>query len=416
LKQIIITAENNCIRAAVLEDNRLAEVLDDTDRESRYAGSIYKGKICNIVPGIQAAFVDIGLDKNAFLYAGDISRPVSEEEERKFALNLPRIENVFKEGQKVVVQIVREPVGNKGARVTTSVSLPGRFAVLLLGNASYLAISRKISDEKERSRLEQLGKMVKPQDAGMIIRTLAEGVAEKEFVEDVLRLAELKEELEHKIKDPAIIGMLYSSSDPFSRLLRETIDNEVERIIVDDGNTAQYLRKKLKELNCAASEKVWTDLKGGLFERYDIPRAIREAIEPKADLPGGGYLVVEETEALVCIDVNSGKYTGIKSLQDTMLKVNLEAALEISRQIKLRNLYGIIIDFIDMEKDEDWEVLLGQLEKYFQRDKVKCNILGRTKLGLVEITRKKEGQTLAARYLAVCPQCRGKGKIIKPEK
>lgn len=414
MKQIIITTENNYIRAAVLEDNRLVEVLDDTDRESRYFGSIYKGKICNIVPGIQAAFVDIGLDKNAFLYAGDIDRSVSEEEERKFSVNPPRIENVFKEGQEVVVQIIREPVGNKGARVTTSLSLPGRFAVLLPGNRSYLGISRKITDEKERSRLEELGKRVMPQDAGMIIRTLAEGVPEKEFVEDVLRLTELKEELEHKIKDRAIKGMLYSSSDPFSRLLRDTIDDDIEKIIVDDGKTAQYLRKKLKEINCAASEKVWTDLKGRLFERYDISRAIREATEPKVNLLSGGYLVVEETEALVCIDVNSGKYTGKKSLQDTILKVNLEATLEISRQIKLRNLYGIIIvDFIDMEKNEDWEVLLKQLEEYFLRDKVKCNILGRTKLGLVEITRKKEGQTLASRYLTACPQCGGKGRIIK---
>lgn len=414
MKQIIITSENNQIRAAVLEDGKLIEVLDDTARESRYAGSIFKGKVNNIVPGIQAAFVNIGLGKNAFLYVGDVVVPEYVDDQKVLPSIMPSIENLLKEGQEVIIQIVREPVGSKGARVSTNISLPGRFVVLLPRKKGYIGVSRKIKDDKEKERLRDLAFKAKPEEAGLIIRTLAEGVSEKEFLEDVEKLLTTNKDIENKIKDNSSKGLLYSSSDPFSRLLRETIDEEVDKIIIDDGDLAELLREKLREVNCSAAGRVWTDLKGSLFERYDIKREIRKALIPKVFLESGGYLVIEQTEALVAIDVNSGKYTGSSSLQDTLLKLNLEAAAEISRQIRLRNLSGIIIlDFIDMEKKEDWEILLQSLETAFLKDKVKCKVLGQTKLGLVEATRKKEGQTLAARYTAECPECGGKGRILK---
>lgn len=414
MKQIIITSENNQIRAAVLEEGKLVEVLDDTARESRLAGSIFKGRVNNIVPGIQAAFVDIGLGKNAFLYVGDVVEPEYVDDQRRQPAAMPSIEAILKEGQEVIVQIIREPVGSKGARVTTNLSLPGRFVVLLPGNTSYVGISRKIKDVKERQRLAELSAKVKPEEAGMIIRTLAEGVSERDFLDDVEGLLLIQQEIKKKMRDISIKGLLYSSSDPFSRLLRETIDEEVDKIMIDNGDLAELLREKLRGIHCSAAAKVWTDFKGDLFEYYDISGEIRKALLPKVPLDSGGYLIIEQTEALHAIDVNSGKYTGTKSLQDTLFNLNLEAAAEISRQIRLRNLSGIIIlDFIDMEKKEDWDKLLQSLENYFLRDKVKCKVMGLTKLGLVEVTRKKEGQTLAARYTEGCPKCAGKGRILK---
>lgn len=414
MKEIIITSENNEIRAAVLEDGKLYEVLDDTAREARFAGSIFKGKIHNIVPGIQAAFVDIGLGKNAFLYVGDVVLPDYLDDQKILPEKFPSIEHLIKAGQEVVVQIVREQAGNKGARVTTNLSLPGRFTVLLVGNKDYLGVSKKIKDAREKQRLFDLGTKVKPADSGLIIRTLAEGISEKELAEDIDKLLEIKEQIEAKIQDHSLQGLIYSCNDPFSRLLREIIDEEVDKIVIDDGDLAELLRKKLREVHSSTATKVWTDLKGNLFQRYDIDLEITKALQPKVPLESGGYLIIEQTEALTAIDVNSGKYTGSESLQDTLLNLNLESSGEISRQIRLRNLSGIIImDFVDMDQKEDWERLLDSLEKSFLKDKVKCKVMGLTKLGLIEATRKKEGQTLAARYTYKCPQCAGKGMISK---
>ena len=409
MKQIIITSENSQIRAAVLERGKLTELLDDSGREFRLAGSVFKGKVTNIVSGIQAAFVDIGTGKNAFLYVGDVVVPEYFGDEKILPKIIPSIDNFLKEGQEVIVQVIREPVGKKGARVTTNLSLPGRFTVLLPGNKDFLGISRKILDDKEKQRLFNLGRKLKPNGAGLILRTMADGVSEKEIIEDVEKLCVIQQDLEQRIRKVITKGLIYSSNDPFSRLLRETIDESVDEIIIDNGDLAQILREKLKEVNCSAAGKVWTDFGGALFERYGINLGIRNALRPKVELESGGYLVIEQTEALAVVDVNSGKYTGNKSLQDTLLSLNIEAAAEISRQIKLRNLSGIIIiDFIDMDSQEDWDILIAYFNKALTQ-KAKCKVLGQTKLGLVEITRKKEGQTLAARYTAPCPKCSGRG-------
>jgi ribonuclease G len=414
LKQIIISAKNNQIRAAVLEAGKLIEVLDDTEHESRLAGSIYKGKVNNIVPGIQAAFIDIGLGKNAFLYVGDLFRAEPDDDKSTLPSTSFTIENLLKEGQEVVVQVVREPVGNKGARVTTNLSLPGRYVVMLPGCPGYLGVSRKIKDDQEKKRLQELGEKNKPADAGLIIRTLAEGVSEQDFSDDLDKLCQLHLEIMGKIQDRSTRGLLYSSSDPFSRLLRETIDDEVDEVVIDDGDLAERLRVNLREVGCAAANKVRTDFKGSLFERYGILTEIRNALQPKVSLESGGYLVIEQTEALTAIDVNSGKYIGTNSLQDTLFNLNIEAAKEISRQIRLRNLSGIIIiDFIDMENKEHWEELVECLEHFIIQDKVKCKVMGLTKLGLVEVTRKKEGQVLASRYTEDCPKCGGRGWLRK---
>lgn len=413
MKEIIITAQDKNIRAAVLEDGRLVEVLDDIARETRLAGSIFLGKIKNIVPGMQAAFVDIGLGKNAFLYAGDAVIPGYDGEKKILPRELPGIERLFREGQEVTVQVIREPAGSKGARVSAILSLPGRYAVLLPG-MDHLRISRKITDEKERERLMEAALRAKPEKAGLIIRTLAEGIAEKELIEDIKRLSELEEEIRRRIRQKSSPGPVFSGSDPFSRLLRETIDNEVDKIIIDDGELAEQLRRRLKELSCPAAGRVWTDFRGDLFERYNVNQEIRRALQPKVRLESGGYLVIEQTEALSSIDVNTGKYTGNKSVAETLLHINLEAAVETARQIRLRNLTGIIIvDFIDMENSEDWDKVLKTLETSLAKDRAKCRLMGLTRLGLVELTRKKEGQPLAVRYKVRCENCGGEGWVMK---
>lgn len=413
MKQILITTEDDGLRAAVLEDEKLIDLLDDLSRETRLAGSVFKGKVQNVVTGIQAAFVDIGLSKNAFLYVGDVFASEDDGDERELPKIVPTIENFVKTGQDLIVQIIRESVGGKGARVTTNLSLPGRFVVLLPGKKDYLGLSRKIKDEQERQRLRELGARLKPDDAGLIIRTLAEGVSEKELLEEIEKLLIINEEIKDKVTKSPAPGLLYCNGDPFSRLLRETIDEEVEKIIIDDGDLAELLRKKLKEVGSSVAGRIWTDLRGGLYDRYHINNEIRKTLQAKVTLQSGGYLVIEQTEALTAIDVNSGKYLGSKSLQDTLLSLNLEAAAEISRQIRLRNISGIIIlDFIDMEKKEDWDKLIRSLEVFCLKDKAKCKVIGLTKLGLVEVTRKKEGQTLAARYAKRCPKCDGKGWMV----
>lgn len=407
MKHVVITSIDNRIRAGILEDGKLIEVLDDTERESRLAGNIYKGKVMNIVPGIQAAFVDIGTGRNAFLYVGDAVKASDGKNSP-----LPPIEHLLREGQELIVQVMRESIARKGARVTTNLSLPGRFVVLLPNHEAYIAVSRKITAEDERNRLQELARRLLPEDSGLIVRTLAEGVSDKELIEDMEKLIAVNHELAHKITNKNVKGLLYSDNDPFSRLIREMIDHEVEKITVDSGEVAEILRRSLFEVGCKAADNVWTDFNENLFEKYSIDNGILQALEPKVTLESGGYLIIEQTEALSVIDVNSGKYTGGHCLHDTLLKLNLEAAVEVSRQIRLRNLSGIIIvDFIDMEKPEDWETLLKQLEYALMQDKTKCQVIGLTKLGLVEITRKKEGQTLAARYSVQCEKCRGKGFI-----
>lgn len=339
--------------------------------------------------------MDIGLSKNAFL---------STEEEAK--------DKPFKEGQEVLVQVSREPVGDKGAKVTTRFSLAGRFAVLLPKNKNYLGVSASIKDVEERERLLKLGQQLKPREAGLILRTLAAGVTEKELLEDINRLCEIQKEIALSMEGGKVKGLLYNAVDPFSRLVREGIDDSVDEIIIDDGELAQQLRAELQRVKCSAAKKVWTDFKGRLFERYGVQAEIENALRPKVELESGGYLIIEQTEALVVIDVNSGKYTGEKTRSDTLLALNLEAGEEILRQIKLRNLSGIIIvDFIDMKRSEDWRTLMSFLEETALRKKTKCHIVGQTKLGLVEITRKKEGQTLEARYTDLCPHCSGRGRL-----
>ncbi|MEL1133934.1 Rne/Rng family ribonuclease [Desulfitobacterium sp. THU1] len=413
MKEIVLQGQGQTMRAAVLEDGELVEVHEEEGMLSRLVGNIYRGRVVNILPGMQAAFVDIGLEKNAFLYVGD-AVPFQYDEDEKLPTSTElRVEQVLKPRQELLVQIAKEPVGSKGARITTNLTIPGRYAVLM-PHTEYVGVSRKITDEQERSRLREIARAACPPGKGIVVRTLAKGIDAQELVDDLEELVTLWDQVEKKVPHVSIPGLVHQDVNLVARVIRDWIDREVEIITVNQPEVAEGMRQALRELGHPAANHVSLIFQEDIFSRYGIDDKIRHALLSRVWLKSGGYLVIQQTEALSVIDVNTGKYIGEKSLQDTIMHINQEAAAEIARQIRLRNLGGIIIiDFIDMTTEEAKEQLMNVLEKAVAQDKVKCQIMGLTQLGLVEMTRKKVGQTLEVRYGQACPHCEGTGRIEK---
>lgn len=412
MKEIILKGQADRLRAALLEDEELVEVFEGDGIQAGLVGNIYRGRVENVLPGMQAAFVDIGLERNAFLYVGDAVPPRSLEEEEPHAVtgNI-RVENVLKSRQELLVQIIKEPVGNKGARITTNLTIAGRY-VVLVPNVDHVGVSRKIAEGEEHERLRQLADRMRPKGLGIIVRTLGQGISPEEMQEDIEELLSLWQGLQEKAPRVAVPGIVHQEVDLISRLLRDLIGPDIVRLTADDPGVADTLREALKNMGHPAANQVFVDMRGDLFERFGVDDEIRKALRPKVWLKSGGYLVVNRTEALVAIDVNTGKYIGKSSLQETVLHTNLEAAREIPRQLRLRNLGGIIIvDFIDMFSEEDKEQVLGILSEACATDRLKCTVLGLTQLGLVEMTRKKSGQALEARYTVPCSTCDGSGHL-----
>ncbi|WP_425806695.1 Rne/Rng family ribonuclease [Desulfitobacterium sp. Sab5] len=411
MKEIILQGQAQQMRAAVFEDGNVIEVHEEEGAYSHLVGNIYRGRVENVLPGMQAAFVDIGLGKNAFLYVAD-AIPLCFDGDAKVSVNrLPRVEQVLKSRQELLVQIIKEPVGTKGARISTNITIPGRYTVLM-PNTDYIGVSRRITDEDERTRLRELARGICPQGMGVIIRTLAEGVEGNELTEDLQELVELWQQITEKLPHVSVPGLAHEDVDLLSRMIREWVDSSVEALTVNQPEVAEGLRNALRKIGHPAANHVRLIYKDNLFDDYGVDDEIRKALRSKVWLKSGGYLVVQQTEALTVIDVNTGKYVGQNSLEHTVLHTNCEAAEEIARQLRLRNLGGIIIiDFIDMISEEDQKQVLGVLEKACAKDKVKCQIMGLTQLGLVEMTRKKIGQTLAVRYSKPCSSCEGTGRI-----
>ncbi|SDH74292.1 Rne/Rng family ribonuclease [Desulfosporosinus hippei] len=398
------------IRAAVFEQGELMEVFEDEGGSTHMVGNIYRGRVENVLPGMQAAFVDIGLDKNAFLYVGDAIPPRFDEEE-KASIIQERIENVLKPRQELLVQVTKEPVGTKGARISVNITLPGRY-VVLLPQVSYIGVSRKIQDNNERTRLKDLAAAAKPEGMGVIVRTLAEGIDGDEIKDDIAQLVAYWQALLPKIPHVSVPGLVHKDVDLISRLIRDWIDQDVEKITVDHDEVGKILRKALRDIEHPAAQQVFVVPVKDLFANYGVDDEIRKALRSKVWLKSGGYLVIQQTEALIVIDVNTGKYVGQRSLEETVVHTNLEAAWEIARQLRLRNLGGIIIiDFIDMTTEEARKSVIQALETACARDKTKSQVLGLTQLGLVEMTRKKVGQTLVVRYTSPCPNCDGSGRV-----
>ena len=403
-------------RVAIVEDGKLAEVL--LEGEERVVGNVYLGRVENVVPGLDAAFVEVGMDRNVFLHVSDamITEP-SRAQMRKKMESFPPIKEVLKAGEEFLVQVTKGPVDAKGARASRRIALPSRNLVLMADGRGKVGVSKKIEDEDERARLRDLGQKAKPEGFGMIVRTRAEGADKKEFDADVKFLQKLWQSIQSKAKQEKAPALIYEDLTLVFEVLRDVFDPNVRAFIVDDKITYD---KVLNLLNTLAPElRSRVQLYKGdepIFVHYGIEQEIERALRRKVWLPKGGYIGIDTTEALTAIDVNSGKFTSTKSLEDTVLRTNLEAADEIARQLRLRDIGGIIvIDFIDMDNASHRRQLTAALKTALESDRMKTRIMHITRLGLIEMTRKRTGQNLAKQLQINCPCCEGTGRILSPE-
>lgn len=413
MNQIVINIDEFQSRAAIIEDEKVVEVLIEREEERRINANIYKGKVANILPGMESAFVNIGLEKNAFLYVNDLRE--FEEKYLDGICNSERpIEDILTVGDEVVVQVLSEPRGTKGARVTTHYTIPGKYLVLMPNN-NHIAISKKIKEEEERNRLEEIVRDLKPENMGVIIRTAAQGKSIFHFEREMEYLVKKWEDIEKKTSTAKIGEVLYKDNGIVATVLRDIFSNEIDELVIDNEEAywevIDYINA-FSEKTLKTKIKLYNDDEIGIFERYGIEKEIENALKEEVRLECGGYLVIQKTEALISIDVNTGKNTGSYNLEQTVLNTNLEAAREIPRQLRLRNLGGIIIiDFIDMRLEEDKLKVLEALEQNLSKDRIKNNIVHFTDLGLIEMTRKRTGKPLYNYFQERCPMCEGTGKI-----
>jgi ribonuclease E len=405
---------------AVLEGRSLIEhyVSRPSDDVSEIHGNIYLGKVQNVLPGMEAAFVDISTPKNAVLYAGDVSAELDDVDGPKVTRGAkPRIETMLKAKQMIVCQVTKNPIGAKGARLTQEVSLPGRFVVLIPNSKTY-GISKRLPDD-ERKRLRSILDKVKPEQHGVIVRTAAEGVVEEELRADVLRLLSQWNQIEALAKQSKSPALLYREPDMAVRVIREEFNANYRQIIIDDKALFDDVREYVGAISPGLVDRVqYYDPKAeglALFEHTHIHEQVHKALDRKVWLPSGGSLIIEHTEALTVIDVNTGKNVGSTSLEATVLQNNLEAAAEVAHQLRLRDIGGIIvIDFIDMEIKENRTKVVSSFKQALARDKTRTQVFDISELGLVEMTRKRIGEGLLTSYADQCSVCSGRGLLVDP--
>lgn len=386
MKRMIVHCGVDSTQLALLQEGRLVEYASERSQKRGLVGSFFKGKVVNVIPGMQAAFVDIGQKKNAFLYIDDLLHPHLEKQPKQ----KPLISELLKPGNELIVQVVKEGIGNKGARVTTHFSLPGRWLVYM-PTAGYIAVSKKIELEDERSRLKAIGDRITSEEEGLIIRTIAEHAGEAAIQEDLTLLRGQWKTIVDNSTKVASPCLLHQDLSMLQRLMRDVYSPETDEIVIDSRKEAKEIREFLSAMLPGKTLKIVLHKSHfPIFEHYGIKQQLDKDFLRKIWLPGGGYLVWDTTEALTVIDVNTGKFTGRDSLEDTVYLTNLEAAKEIARLVRLRDAGGIIIvDFIDMNNDEHRSGVLDTLESSFRDDRTQYHILGWTKLGLLEMTRKR---------------------------
>ncbi len=411
-QKIIANCSQKETRVALLEDNKVVEAYISRPLQKRLIGNVYKGVVENVLPGMQAAFVNIGEGKNAFLYIDEV--PLSGG--KKAANSSKTIQRLLRPGQELMVQVVKESFGSKGSRLTGHITLPGRFLVLAPGH-DFVGVSRRIRCSKERDRLKKEAESLKTKAGGIIVRTAAEGASRECLQQDLKFLLRLLDKIRVLYKKETGPALLHRDVDLLYRVLRDIFNDRTSQFIIDNEHEYNRVREILRDLSPHLEHRVfYYNNKEPIFERFNIEAEIERALKRMVWLSCGGYLVFDETEALMVVDVNTGKYTGRNNLEETILKTNLEAAAEIARQIRLRDIGGIIVvDFIDMASDEHREQVLEKLKEHMSRDRTRTQISGITSLGLVEITRKRVRQGLSAAMHQPCSYCHGKGKMLSPE-
>ena len=400
-KQMLISFKGGSSKIAILEGATLVEYYTAEAKSKSLVGNIYLGKVKNILPGMEAAFVSIGAEKNGVLYVADVSN----------SKRNSKIENLLKQEQEILVQVVKDAMGEKGARLTGQISFPGRYLVLI-PNSSTKGISRRLPDE-ERSRLDKIIRKIKPDGFGVIVRTAAEGVSEESLKNDIDKLLSEWQATSSKDSGSAPV-LIHEEPDISIKVIREHLNSGFKKLLIENNkqfdNVKQYISDTSPELS-GIVEKYEDSL--DLFERYHIEDQIKKALDRKVWLPSGGHLIIDRTEALTVIDVNTGKFVGKDSLEQTVFENNLEAAEEIARQLRLRDIGGIIvIDFIDMETQRRQQELLNKFKQELAKDKTRTQVFEISRLGLVEMTRKNVSAGLIESFSDECEECNGRGLII----
>lgn len=442
-REILISLEAGEKRVAILEEDRLEELYMERAEQTGMFGNIYKGRVKTVIPGIGAAFVDLGTKKDGFLYVADATgspmdldlegetpappepeddgeetdgQPAQQQRRHRHREKLKPIDEVLKVGQEVIVQVVKEAIRSKGPRLTTHFSIPARYLVMMPGE-SKVGISRKIEDRKERDKIKAIFENMEiPKGVGFIVRTAGEGKSENEFSRDIRYLTRLWKKIHTSMQYKKAPALIHQELDLVERVIRDHLTDETDKIIVDHKDLLHKVKRFLGVY--LPGQNVEVELYQNeipLFEKYKVEKEIERTFQKNVYLKSGGHLVIEQTESLVAIDVNTGKFTGTRNLEETVYKTNMEAAWEVARQLRLRDMGGIIIiDFIDMEKHEHRRNLLKVFKEAVRPDRAKINILPMSELGLVEMTRQRIKGSLESAVHKTCPYCEGKGIVKSP--
>jgi ribonuclease G len=423
--EIIVNAGREETRVALLENGLVTEIYIDRKKDRGVAGNVYKGRVMKVLPGMQAAFVDIGLEKAAFLYVGDVFDSTSEytplmedeglelegEPKRKRS-HATQIEDLLQEGQDILVQVSKEPISTKGARVTTYISIPGRYLVMMPG-VNHIGVSRRIEEIEERHRLREIVSRLRKPNTGYIIRTASQGRSEDDLNADVEFLSRLWENIQRKKEKAPAPALMHNELDLVFRVIRDVFTRDVDKLVIDVPEEYDRVKEFVDSYIPQLGRRVKPyDGDDPIFEHFGVEIEISRALGRKVWLKSGGYIILDQTEALTTIDVNTGRYVGKRSLEDTILKTNLEAVREIAYQLRLRNIGGILIlDFIDMEREDNRRKVYAALQEALANDKAKTTISHISPIGLVEMTRKRIRESLGRTLCDTCPYCEGRGYV-----
>lgn len=410
MKQVLI---NNSIffdQVVILEDGKLMDYIHEEKDKKQVIGNIYKGRVMNILPGMEAAFVDVGLEKNAYLFLDDLLSDKFLREKNIKKRDVDNINKVLKKGDELLVQIVREPIGEKNIAVTTDISLSGKY-IAFIPKSIEVNISKKIKNTDDRKRLEQIGHEIMTEGNGMILRTFSKNCSREEIEKEYNMLSSVYKQMEQEYRYSYAPRLLYQNNSLIEKLFLDYIDSTVDEIYVEDKNTKDMVMRLIKGYNSDEFKNIRVIESNNAFEMFNVEMQLDMLFERKIELDNGGSIFIDVTEALTVIDVNSGKYVGSDNMEDTALAINLYALEEIGRQVKLRNISGIIIiDFIDVKNKDNINLIINKAKSVFKDDKSKTNIIGMTKLNLMEITRKKDKENFFNLITEECEHCRGGGR------
>jgi len=415
-QEILANCTPDETRVAVIEDHKLVELGIERRESAKIVGNIYKGKVENVLPGISSAFVNIGLNKNAYLYIADVINQSQPGKNNSHHHHKQSIDRMLKKGENVLVQVAKEAIGAKGVKVTMDISLPGRFIVFLPFQSS-IGISKNIEDEQERKRLKEKLEALRPKIGGYIARTEAEGIEEKDLKREVRYLSRLWEGIQSRNQSDPPPALIHKDLGLIFQTVRDVLSEDTSVFMIDLKNEQQQVHGFVQMLSPELSDRI--RLFGGktpIFDAFKVEKELSTLLNSKLSLPSGGTIVIQEAESLCAIDVNTGKFTGSQSQEETVTQTNIEAAEEVARQLRLRNIGGIVvIDFIDMRKARNRQKVVEALHRATARDRAKIKILPITRLGLVEMTRERKRESIMAAICTTCNECGGSGMVLSDE-